>query len=132
MKTKILSLVIPSAIVGALMITAASANIIAPPSGRMTPIPGEQQTLTGTLAWKTIKHADGTQQKGTTLQLTTPEKKVIELLPAEPAQSGQYDKFVGKTVEVKVRIQPIAKPSDQPVRIIKSIAEIKQPAKPKS
>ncbi len=119
--------------------TVARADIIAPPKERKV-APAERttktslqpQTLTGTLAWKTLRRGDGTEQR-TMLQLTTPGKTVVDLLPAESVKNpSQYDAFVGKTVEVKVLTQPGPGTTGQPQTVIKRITAIREAPSPRS
>lgn len=115
------------------MTSVAPANPIAVPR-RPEPAPTPSavpETLTGTLAWKTIKNGYGSVQTAT-LQLITVEKKAIDLLPEESVRnSAQYEKFIGKTVEVKVMRKPVAKSSSQPLRVIQSITVLAPAQKPK-
>jgi hypothetical protein len=127
-------------IVGVLLAawTLGRADLIAPPGGHR-PAPPEQkngavkeQTLTGTLGWKTIKRADGTEQKAT-LQLTTRESKVIDLTSAGSLKNtAEYDKFIGKKVEVNVTARQGTNAQGQPVTVIKSIQSVKEAPRSKS
>jgi hypothetical protein len=124
---------------GLLAGSVARADLIAPPKPKKV-APAEQktdaapqpQTLTGTLAWKTTPGADGTPQK-TALQLITPEKKVVDLLPAASLKNhAEYDALVGKTVEVKIVPQSAPATPSQPKTIIRSITAIKETPRSKS
>jgi hypothetical protein len=141
-RTNVLLLIV-GVMAGLPMTSVAPANPIAiprPPPRRPEPPPeppalpeppAVPETLTGTLAWKTIKNGYGSVQTAT-LQLITVEKKAIDLLPEESVRnSSQYQKFIGKTVEVKVMRKPVAKSSSQPLRVIQSITVLAPAQKPK-
>jgi hypothetical protein len=119
-----------------LMVSITSADLIAPPKNPnndvRTVIPLQQETLTGTLAWKAPSSSTSTKQKKT-LQLTTADKKVIDIPAVTSGRATlNYDQFVGKMVEIKVLTEKAKNAKGQPVTNIKSIAAIKEAPRSKS
>ena len=116
----------------------ASANpIVIPPRAADRPqgdkISAKPQTLTGKLAWKTLKLADGTERKAT-LRLNTPDGQVIDFSPPADMRKNiaHYEQFIGKTVVVKVMPQQTANTAGQPQKIIQNITLVDAAPKPKS
>jgi hypothetical protein len=135
MKTTKSACLLLSALTALLMSSVLSANPIAvfvdPKQAPEQQIKEITHTMTGTLGWKTTKQANGKEQK--TLQLTTLDKKEVDLLPKESVKKlSEYDKYIGKTVKVDAVIKLNSDKHGKPSKfIITNITELKAPAQPK-